>query len=41
MYTYSFSYSFPLQFIMGYRIQLPVLYSRTLLFYSLYILVRI
>ena len=31
-YIYSFSYSFPLWFITGYRIQFPVLYSRTLFF---------
>ena len=34
---HSFSYSFPLRFITGYQILLPVLYSRTLLFiHSLY-----
>ena len=31
IYTHSFSCSFPLQCIMGYWIQFPVLYSRTLL----------
>ena len=31
-HTHSFSYSFPLWFITGYRIEFPVLYSRTLLF---------
>ena len=36
-YIYSFSYSFPLWFITGYRIWSPVLYSRTLLlFHSMY-----
>ena len=32
IHIYAFSYSFPLWFLTGYWIQVPVLYSRTLLF---------
>ena len=36
IYIYSFLYSFPLWFITGYRMQFPVLYSRTLSIHPIY-----